>query len=353
MISIIIPTYQRPVYISRALAYWSIYPVKVIVVDGSIQPSVTNELICSYENVEYFHLPIAIERRLMFATEKIRTQYAAILSDDEFFSYSALMAAANILKSEPEVSAVLGATIGFDLCDKRFVARQHYRSAQHLDISSDSPRTRLLQRASVPENSIFYPLVRASVLKLAGSFLGDHQYSCPYIAEYQMEAVLCAAGRIKVMQKLMWFRNLENNIISNSSYNRSIFFSPWCNDPENAVCLQRLKDSATRYLGLASSLSSSPPITCFEFIETYSQDPGQFSPNVKGRRGISAIRNYYVRLPFRFRSLIRSAIKLFSAPQGGKLFPVEVVLNELTLQGIDFDADEVSRVADLVEARDA
>lgn len=346
-ISIIIPTYERPAYLKRALEYWSIYPIDLIVVDGSSQPTVEKDLIDSYKNVQYFNLPISVEKRLMFATERLRTPYAAIISDDEFLSYSALLAAANILDSESEVSAVLGSTIGFSLYQNRLIAQLHYESAHQLDISAKIPKKRLEQRLNVLSNSIFYPLVRTEVLQLAGKFLGEHQYTCPYIAEYQMEAILCAAGAVKVMPRLMWLRSFEGNMVSTENHDRTIFLCPWSKDPRNVDELNELIASASKFLSLASS--ASPSITGLEFVAMYSENDQQSLALQENNRKISMMRKYYAKLPSSFRKLVRSGFYYLFGKTPEGLLPISLVLKKLTSLNIDFDKDEVSRIERLVE----
>ena len=345
-ITIIIPTYERKTYINRALEYWSIYPVNVIVVDGSANPSVEKNLIDSFENVEYFHMPISPEKRIYFATNKLNTPYALIISDDEFIAYSALSAAKGILLSDPEVVAVLGETVAFHVHANKMVGRRLYQSAHQLDISAKLPKSRLLQRFDFKDNSIFFPLVRSDLLRLAGEYLTDNQYSCPYIAESQMEAILCAAGSVKVIPQLMWFRSLEVNRITTPEHDRSISFYSWVKDPKNAEHVERLISSSDKYLSSASPTSS--PITGLEFIEIFAEQERLALAQNQENKWISMQRNFYSKLPINIRKFIRVAFYyLFGKTPEGSV-PIALLLNKLSNLNIEFDRNEVTRIEKLV-----
>ena len=345
-ITIIIPTYERQTYIRRSLEFWSIYPVNVIVVDGSTTPSVGENLISNFKNIEYFHLPISPEKRIYFATNRINTPYALIISDDEFISYSALITAKDILMSDEQVVAVLGETVAFHMHANKMVGRRLYQSAHQLDISANSPKSRLLQRIKFADNSIFFPLVRADLLRIAGKYMSDNQYSCPYIAEIQMEAILCSAGKVKVISKLMWFRSLEVNRITTPEHDRSISFYAWCNDPKNAEDFKRLLASSNTYLSLASSTST--PITGLEFIDIFSEQEKLTAHPRKQNKWISMRRMCYMKLPITVRKFIRTAFYylLEKTPEGS--IPIELHLNKLANLGIDYDKDEVTRIEKLL-----
>ncbi|CAN6134433.1 Glycosyltransferase domain [Methylophilaceae bacterium] len=342
-ITIIIPTYERPQFIKRALYYWSAYPVNVIVIDGSRAPSVNADDFILPINVQYYHLPISIEERFSFAASKISGEYAALISDDEFLSYSALKDATNILDDDEDVSAVLGVTIGFNKVKKQFLCSMLYQSAEHLDITGQTAKIRINQRIRVAENSIFYPLVRVEVLKIALKFIGEYHYSCPYVAEYQMEAILCAAGAVKVMPALMWFRSFEVSMISNDQHNRAILFSKWLNDPKNVEDLEKLKLSATEYFSKLSkydkSLDGSQFVNFFEKFEKMA---------LKSRANPSKIKRFYTLIPENLKTVIRPLIHFLIGKSPSALLPLSRFLDDLKTTNIRFDPGEINRIQNIV-----
>lgn len=348
-ITIIIPTFERPEFLRRSLDYWSVYPVNVIVIDGSIAPALAIDRFLLPTNVQYYHLPISLEERFSFAATMLVGTYAALISDDEFLAYSALDLAANILDAESEVSAVLGATLAFNNLHGRFLCKMQYQSAQQLNINGSTPRERLEQRFNATGNSIFYPLVRVEALRLALQFIGEHKYSCPYIAEYQMEAMLCAAGAVRVMPIVMWFRSFETPMITSTNHDRGVLLPVWIQDRRNLGDLERLKTSASKYFSMASS--SSNKITGERFVELYTQP----SPLAKQEMVISKIMRLYSLLPVYLKGMIRS---LFYSMRGGfdYIFPGRLagfkttaeVLNDFQALNIEFDRQAINRVQDIV-----
>ena len=268
MITIIIPTYERSKYLRRALIYWLRYPVNIIVIDGSESPSIELSEFEMHFNLAYFHMPVSLEERLLYAASILTGEYAIQISDDEFLSYDALMAASNILNQKKHISAVLGATLAFKKIDNKFLSCIWYSSAQNLNISGATPSERLRQRCLVRGNSIYYSLMRVETMRAALLMIGEHHYSCPYVAEYQMEATICLFGDVKVMRQVMWFRSQEVPMISNEGIKRNIFFGDWIMDSNNKSEIENLKRSINANFNRSGNSIDS--ITPEEFIKTFS-----------------------------------------------------------------------------------
>lgn len=342
-ITIIIPTYKRPGFIRRALYYWSAYPVNVIVVDGSPEAlfDINNPNLA--KNVEYYHLPISLEERFSFVSQKLASPYAAIISDDEFLTYSSLIEAAKIMDTHANVSAVLGATIGFNKIGKQFFCTMHYESAQLMDISGINAKERLAQRLSVIGNSIYYPLVRVEVLQDALNFIAEQHYSCPYIAEYQMEAILCMAGSVKVMPTLMWLRSFEAPMISEPMHDRGVLFHNWINDPNNFVDLERLKISANKHFSKFSisneSVTGDQFVNCFEKYERIS---------LGKKTNLTIIRRIYNYLPVNIRRIAVLIKQFFFRSPPANLKPLHNIIENMKAKNITFDMDELNRIQNIV-----
>lgn len=234
-ITIIIPTYSRPYFLKRAVSFWSKCHCRVIIVDGSDMP---NEDMSRYENsgiIRYFHSPIPIVDRILFATSKVDTDFVAIIPDDEFYLPSALEDARNILESRPDVSFVAGATIGFISVDNEFVVKHQYKGNFKLKINSDLPFTRLEQRFGDTDSSIYYGLRRLKDFKKISGLIAENKYSCPYVQEIQVEIATLLQGKVEFIKKLMWLRCNEAAPISRKGFDRSKSLSDWFSDSEMEV----------------------------------------------------------------------------------------------------------------------
>ena len=344
-ISIIIPTYNRPELIKKSLCYWSIYPISIIVLDGSQIASMNEQELSLYENVQYYHLPISLQERLSFAASNLSTSYAALISDDEFLTYSSLLEASKILDADSEVAAVLGVTLGFDIWRNIFVCKLHYESSINLDISGKTPKERLNQRLAVGGNSIYYPLVRVNVLKFAIDFISESTYSCPYITEYQMEAIFCAAGKVRVMPTLMWFRSFGVPMVTTPQYDRKILLVDWMRDSNNHDDLEKLKASASKhFFELSPGVND---LTGEYFINSYGLPSTK--KNKFGSKNILQITKYiYSKLPMFFKEVVHTILYYLIGRMPGGMMQVPCAIKQLHSRKIKFDIEEIKRIEGIV-----
>ncbi len=268
-ITIVIPTYERKELLKRSLFFWSRYPVRVLVLDGSRVPSLRASDLEDFANVEYHHLPMSLEKRFLFASEKIDTPYAALLSDDEFFLYSALESATQTLDVEPKVAAIVGATLGFTRHEHRLLWKYEYSTVRNLKMVGASPLERLRQRINTKGNSIYYSLARSEILNAGLKFIGEHEYSCPYIQEYQLEATFCCAGEVRFIPELMWIRNRSTPMVNLVSASRDLLFEDWLKIKKNTKEIKRLEESFAVHSKKINGLIN---IHGYNFIEVFGKD---------------------------------------------------------------------------------
>lgn len=336
-ITIVIPTLERRELLLRSLRFWSRYPVGVVVLDGSVSPSLAASELRELKTVQYFHLPVSAGKRLLFASNKITTPYAAMLSDDEFFLPSALDSAAEILADERNVSAVLGATLAFKIHNDQLLWRYEYESARKLKVTGESPRERLFKRQKVPGNSIFYSLTRSEILSNGLRFIGEYEYSCPYIGEYQLEATFCCAGEVKFIPRLMWIRNRMTPMIHNASFRRDVFFQDWLKKRENAEDIERLKESFTVFM---RSLNMSSDLRGQDFIELFGRD----SP-LPSSRYIEIIKGL---IPRHFHSRLRKVWQVFLDRTDFPFVDLELATGHLKLHSIEANQAEVELITNSI-----
>jgi glycosyltransferase domain-containing protein len=344
LITIIIPTYERAKYLSRALFYWLRYPVNIIVVDGSEVPSIEINAFKMYGNLTYCHMPLTIEKRLAYAASILTGKYAIQISDDEFLSYSALVTASKILDEQKNISAVLGATLAFKKIENKFFSSIWYPSAQNLNISGRTPSERLKQRCSVRGNSIYYPLVRVDTMRAALLIVGENHYSCPYVAEYQMEALFCLFGSVKVIPELMWFRSHEVPMINNKNNNRDIFFSEWIKDKNNLFEVEILKKSCSINFNYFENSTGS--ITADEFIDSFSKFEGNVRQNTIKENISNLMKNCKI------TKLLLSYINLMRAKFTRNFKNLYEIKIDLEKNKIKYNNEEINIIANIVATKD-
>jgi hypothetical protein len=221
-----------------------------------------------------------------------------------------------------------------------------------LNIDSIYPIERFRQRLSVSENIIYYSLTRVEVLRLAGQFIAERKYSCPYIQEYQVEAVFCAAGMVKVIPCIFWLRNLDVPPISFKGWDRSILADNWLCDVSNASEIIRLSKSADYFL--AKSSGHDEKITGKEFLFEVKQSrriQGNSRASVSIVDGMYLVsRNVYESLPVCLREFVRKVrLQIRNGPpKGFKSIPHMIA--ELS-GAMSVDENDLTRVKKLVESR--
>jgi len=342
LVTIIIPTFERGEILKKSLKYWKIFPINIIILDGSKTPSIETDYLAP--NIQYFHLPISIYKRVEFIADKIEGEYAALISDDEFLSYSALVDAIKILDKNPDVSGVLGVTAAFKF--KNHIKFKHiYKSALNLNISSEKPTIRLEQRAEECDNSIFYPLTRVSILSKAFRLIGNKEYTCTHIGEYQMEAVLCNFGKIVVMPQIFWFRSMDILYISNNNFNRNIFFHDWIKEEKNSKDLLYLKDSVNKFM--QNTESDFEQISGELFVKIYSKSPKEFERDIR----VPIFLNLYrYCIPFFIRKTVRILLNFINGiDKDNYHFNTNLFYAYLNKNKIKYNEDEFNFIIKLLK----
>lgn len=142
LITAVLPTYNRPQYLERASFFYRNAPFRVIVVDSSDAP---------YEgmlprNFVYHYQPAwPYCQKVAFAVGDIETPYSMLISDDDFFFYSALDHEIAFLEANPSYGSAQGfyMTKPPDEISKVIAALYAHRPAFRID--ADDPGGRLLQ----------------------------------------------------------------------------------------------------------------------------------------------------------------------------------------------------------------
>ena len=107
-LTIVIPTYNRPLELERTIEYWRDLPVPVHILDGSEKPWFPVGVLPDTLNVTYHHFSQRVDedwkdnyiKRMKFASELCSSSFAALCSDDEFFTVEGLKVALKSLKDD-------------------------------------------------------------------------------------------------------------------------------------------------------------------------------------------------------------------------------------------------------------
>ena len=211
-LTIIIPSFQRQQYVKRQIEYWSRFNVRIEILDGSPN-SIFEKSEKTIGSIRYWHLPVSIEERLKFSVGLVDTEYAALLSDDEFFIPSACDSCIQFLEMNPDFGSCKGQALGF-YWDKIVVSKNIYRGLHGYKVVADKGEERMIEHMCNYEMATLWSVQRSKVFKAALSALGEGSiYSTAAAGEAQISLVSAFLGKVKVFDELMWLRSFENENI--------------------------------------------------------------------------------------------------------------------------------------------
>ena len=227
-ITLVIPTFERHPYVKRQIDFWKNYKIKVEILDGSDTPLLN---IKNKKNslIRYWHIPKSIEKRLLFASSLIKTKYAALLSDDEFFLPSAIDNCIQFLEKNKDYGSCKGRAIWFDFWNGEIIGGSTYTRLNHFHVKSNKGYERMIEHLVPYEIGTLWSVQRSEIfianLKTVGS---NKAFSTAAAVEMQISLISSYISKVKVIDEIMWFRSEENPNIW-WSFGRTTFKN-WWND---------------------------------------------------------------------------------------------------------------------------
>lgn len=232
-LTLIIPTYQRPQYAKRQIAFWSGRAAFVIVVDGSEEALVFREQ--PSQNITYIHTPGTFAHRVGIAARLITTKYVALLPDDEFYIPDALKSCVNFLEKNRDYSTCKGVSLAFrrNKRNGECEAISNNDNLRGYEVDCETPSERLCKHFNNYTIASIYAVQPAEVFKtIVNIFNKNRIYSTSADFEIQISSVSAWMGKIKVLNELMWFRSMENANITNKGTTPLQY---WATEPDYAA----------------------------------------------------------------------------------------------------------------------
>jgi glycosyltransferase domain-containing protein len=230
-ITIIIPSYERASYLTRQVEYWEGTHVQLIMLDGSRNP-------CQFkmplpDNILYIHMPESIEKRLKYASTLIKTDYAALLSDDEFFLQSGVEACINFLEENKDFVSCKGAALGFEYRSGLVMSSNVYPDLRaENSITDQFFGDRISSHLSPYLMATLWAVMRKDVFVATLRSMGaGGPYASAAVGEVQTSLLTSYFGKCKVLNILFWLRSYENKNIWWSFGRES--FCDWYLNPSN------------------------------------------------------------------------------------------------------------------------
>ena len=231
-LSLVIPTYNRQRFALRNMWFWSGSPVQLFVLDGSRQAISQEQLAGLSDNVHYMWMPDSLEERLMAVTQLLKTQYAAMLSDDEFFLPNGLQCCIDELESREDLIVCIGRCLNFWATKQRMTVSHRYMSWP--SILHESAQGRMEANMSTLNSLTIYGVMRRDPWINCIKLVTEKTFSCCYVTEQLFELFSSYQGKSRVIDVLSWFRSGENHPTSFKGWNRDYHFQHWYLDQRNA-----------------------------------------------------------------------------------------------------------------------
>ena len=155
-LTIVIPSYNRPLELERAIEYWRDLPVTVHILDGSEKPWFPIGAIKSASTITYHHIPAekdqapmeSIFQRIFQGSKLPLTKFSAFGCDDDFYTISGLLESLEILESQPKLNAVAGRVLTYERKRNILWHHKYVPRTNRIDLESDSIKQKLLTGSS-------------------------------------------------------------------------------------------------------------------------------------------------------------------------------------------------------------
>ena len=236
-LTIVIPTYNRPLELERAIEYWRDLPVTVHILDGSKSPWFPVGRLPDTLNISYHHFPQFNEeewkdnyiRRIKFGSELSTSNFAALCSDDDLFTVDGLLVALRALNDDV-CDVVLGKSAQYLFRDGKFEwKRVNFAWRSDHDTLSHNLMTKLYSSSG---GSTYYGIFKSHYWKELRLSSVEEKFSnvgaIENIANY-LSKVLC---RLLVIQEYLWVTNYPDKTYKNAPH-KFEKFSAWLNSDKN------------------------------------------------------------------------------------------------------------------------
>jgi glycosyltransferase domain-containing protein len=220
IITIVIPTYNRPGYLKRLLGYYNDCRIahQIIIADGGADETkkANRETISSFQTLKVLHLhgyspetpPL---ERLIDALKHVNTKYSIICADDDFITPNGIDRSINFLEDNPDFSIVHGRYITFHVesgenGENTFCWEPAYISES---ITSPNSADRLIRHLSGYLVPTFYAVHRTDLLQMVWSetyrFTKDDNFS-----ELLASMLAIIYGKMKCLDIMYCARDASN-----------------------------------------------------------------------------------------------------------------------------------------------
>jgi len=370
-LTIVIPTYNRPLELERSIEYWRDLPVTVHILDGSEKPYFQVGIFSSALNIKYHHLPPTIgenliehySRRMIFASGLPTTQVSVLCGDDDFFTISGLKLAVGAILNSVEIDAVVGICAEYKHCNSGLLWNLRYSDWRAGSKSqSDDVAERVLDRSGA--FYLYYSVMRSEIWRSVVSLTYKFAYSHAYPQEHLFNSIAMAHCKVKVLRHIIWVKKvweLNPAVVGQASRIRD---ADWFRDRENRVEVK----SITKHMamGISSAIENfGSSLSAKVLASTCISRVSKFSDTAKSRKLQKIVTRWVTSKLTFLPDFVTSSIKLViprrlkaiigSAPQSptkhltkNNFFDLNSLLDELRITDIEFVENDFAMIENLL-----
>jgi len=215
-LTIVIPTYNRPLELERSVEYWRDTPVTVHILDGSDKPWFPVGVLPGAPNISYHYFETkkdepqsaGYKNRIRFAARLPTTRFSALIGEDDFFVISGLYASLKVLSESETICSVTGISVGYENLnyETKWGLRQvETRASKNFESSSVSDRLEPQQSGENP--IVYYGIFKTETWKTVFSISYRYNFNTNLIGgERLVHANALALGPLKEIEQVLWIR---------------------------------------------------------------------------------------------------------------------------------------------------
>lgn len=210
-VTLIIPTYNRPYFVKRAIYYWGSTNIQVVVLDGSRTSFHENEVNTLPDNVRYVHSNTSLTERILLGSKMINTKFAALTFDDEFYLPEAIADFVQDLENDLSLVSIMGNVAGFTSSREKYFFAHIYPEINGYKIDQESSQERISKHLNPYRMTSLTAVTRTEVF-LKNALVANSCAKMPYTTMFEIgfEIANVFQGKSRVDSTLYWLRSSEN-----------------------------------------------------------------------------------------------------------------------------------------------
>ena len=352
-LTIVIPTYNRKEYALRAMRFWNDKDVQVHFMDGSDEPIEENELKFLSPNILYHYGPNDLYKRIYKSVDLVKTDFAALLSDDEFFIPESIDLCIKELDENSDLVSCVGEVFGFNIRKGKVLGFPVYGGFVDYKVDSTDP----LERMNFHMNQKYlqttlYAVSRTGPWKKVIKSIFSKEFSAYAMWEIQFESAIHIFGKSKVIPHLMWLRSREGLPTRGTSPSMSseyLFYDWWVDRSK----VEQKSEFLDRYVKLFTEKHGHSDHVREGIKKIFSQYSTNYQVTLESIIALKAIKNkWYWRVIHsfldlfpNFRYLLKGILKI-----DRKKDPVKMkkAISNLENTGVKVNHSELDEILDLI-----